>query len=147
MDTLDMFQSRLGKIDKFGCWDLEIISTDSGTKSLSTKFQDECQNCSFHLKLSAPEHQEMKGQVKVTRRTLRKIIHSLMVHAQVLEAYIHLALMYIVDYISPVLPIKELIKKDGNLTTPFKLATGMKPLTRKFYVKGFIPVASLNASK
>ena len=29
MDTLDMFQSRLGKIDKFGWWDLERISEDA----------------------------------------------------------------------------------------------------------------------
>ena len=26
MDNLDMFQSRFGKIDEFGWWDLEIIS-------------------------------------------------------------------------------------------------------------------------
>ena len=32
MDNLDMFQSRFGKIDKFGWWDLEIISSDAGTK-------------------------------------------------------------------------------------------------------------------
>ena len=30
MDKLDMFQSSFGKIDKFGCWDLEIISADAG---------------------------------------------------------------------------------------------------------------------
>ena len=42
MDILDMFQSRFGKIDKFGWWDLEIISADAGTNSTSTEFQDEC---------------------------------------------------------------------------------------------------------
>ena len=31
MDKLDMFQSRFGKIDQFGWWDLEIISADAGT--------------------------------------------------------------------------------------------------------------------
>ena len=31
MEKLDMFQSRLGKIDEFGWWDLEIISADAGT--------------------------------------------------------------------------------------------------------------------
>ena len=31
MDRLDMFQSRFGKIDQFGLWDLEIISADAGT--------------------------------------------------------------------------------------------------------------------
>ena len=31
MDNLDMFQSRFGKIDKFGWWDLERISADLGT--------------------------------------------------------------------------------------------------------------------
>ena len=31
------------------------------------------------------------------------------------------------DRIFPILPIKDLIYKEGYLTTPFKLATGMKP--------------------
>ena len=43
MDKLDMFQSRFGKIDKFGWWDLEIIS----------EFQDECQTCCVHIMSSA----------------------------------------------------------------------------------------------
>ena len=30
MDNLDMFQSRFGKIDEFGWWDLEIISSYEG---------------------------------------------------------------------------------------------------------------------
>ena len=32
MEKLDMFQSRFGKINKFGWWDLERISADAGTK-------------------------------------------------------------------------------------------------------------------
>ena len=63
----------------------------------------------------------------MTRRTLRKISHSLMVHARVSEAYIHFALMYTADHTFPVLPIKYLINKDGDPTTPYKLATGTKP--------------------
>ena len=31
MDKLDMFQSRFKKIDQFGWWDLERISSDAGT--------------------------------------------------------------------------------------------------------------------
>ena len=31
MDKFDMFQSRFGKIDEFGRWDLERISEDTGT--------------------------------------------------------------------------------------------------------------------
>ena len=36
MDKLDIFQSRLGKIDQFGWWDLEIISEDSGKQFVPT---------------------------------------------------------------------------------------------------------------
>ena len=42
MDKLDIFQSRFGKIDQFGWWDLEIISADAGTQFTSTEFKDEC---------------------------------------------------------------------------------------------------------
>ena len=70
----------------------------------------------------------MNGQVEVTWRTLRTIAHALMVHARVPENYIHFTLMYTADHIFPVLPIRDLINKDGDPTTPYKLATGTKPL-------------------
>ena len=41
MDKLDMFQSRFGKIDEFGWWDLERISADAGTQFTSTEFKEE----------------------------------------------------------------------------------------------------------
>ena len=69
----------------------------------------------------------MIGQVEVTRRTLRTVAHSLMVHARVLEAYIHFALMDTTDHIFTVLPIKYMINKDGDPTTPQELATVTKP--------------------
>ena len=69
----------------------------------------------------------MNGQVEVTWRTLRKFSHSLMVHAIVLEVYVHFALMYTSDHILPVLPIKDLINEDGDPTTPHKMSTGTKP--------------------
>ena len=56
-DMLDMFQSRFGKIDKFGLWDLEIISVDAGTQFTSPEFHHKCQTCGVHLKLAAPKHQ------------------------------------------------------------------------------------------
>ena len=63
----------------------------------------------------------------MTWRTLRTVAHTLMVHARVPEVYVHFELMYMTDHIFPVLPIKDLIKKDGDTTTPHKLATGTKP--------------------
>ena len=69
----------------------------------------------------------MNGQVEATWRTLQKIAHALMVHARVPEIYFHFALMYTTDHIFLVLPIKDLINEDGDPTTPYKLATGMKP--------------------
>ena len=127
MDKLDMFQFRFGKIDKFGWWDLEIISSDAGTQFTSTEFKDECQNRGVLLTLQATEHQEMNVQVEVTWITLRTVAHSLMIHSRVPEVYVHFALMYTTDHIFPVLPIKYLINEDGNPTTPHKLSTGTKP--------------------
>ena len=37
IDKLDMFQSRLGKIDEFGWWDLEAILADAG-KQFTPKY-------------------------------------------------------------------------------------------------------------
>ena len=61
-----MFQSRFGKIDEFGWWYLESVSTDSVTQFTSTEFKEECQTRGFHLTLAAPENQEINRQVEVT---------------------------------------------------------------------------------
>ena len=50
-----------------------------------------------------------------------------MLHARFLEAYIHFALSYMTDHIFPVLPIKDLINEDNDLTTQFKPTKRMKP--------------------
>ena len=102
LGKLDMFQSRLGKIDQFGWWDLERISADAGRQFTSTEFKEEFQTCGVRLTLAAPEHQEINGQVEVTRRTLRTVAHSLMVHYRVPEVYVHFSLMYTIDHIFPV---------------------------------------------
>ena len=67
MDKLDMFQSRFSKIDQFGWWESE--------------FKEECQTRGVRLTLASPEHQEMNVKVEVTWRTLRTVVHSIMVHA------------------------------------------------------------------
>ena len=58
MGKLDMFQSRFGKIDQFGWWDLERISVYAGTQFTLTEFKEECQTHGVRLMLAAPEHQE-----------------------------------------------------------------------------------------
>ena len=126
MDNLDKFQSIFVKIDKFGWWDLERISADAGVKFTSTDSKEECLTCEVHLTLAATEHQEMNGQIKVTRRTLCTMSFYLMVPARFLEAYIHLALIYTTYHIFLFLTINDMIKKEGDPTTPFKLATGTK---------------------
>ena len=68
----------------------------------------------------------MNGQVGVTWRTLRKVSNSLMLHDRVFEAYIHFALMYTIDHIFPVLPIKDMIKDNYDMTTAHKITTGTK---------------------
>ena len=50
-----------------------------------------------------------------------------MVHARFSEAYINFSLIYTKYNIFLVLPIKYLINKDGDPTTPFKLTTVTKP--------------------
>ena len=69
MDKLDMFQSRFGDIEKFGCWYLERISACAGTQFTSTGFKEECQTQGIYSALTTPEHQEMNVQVEVTLRT------------------------------------------------------------------------------
>ena len=105
---------------------MERISSDAGTKFNSTYFKDEFQTRGDHLMLPSPKNQKTNRQVEVTGKILGKISQSLMVHARVLEAYIHFTLMYTAHNILPVLPIKDPTNKDGDPTTLFKLDTGTK---------------------
>ena len=57
MNNLDMFQSRFGKIDEFGWWDLGRISADAGSQLTLTEFKQEFQTRGVHLTLAALEHQ------------------------------------------------------------------------------------------
>ena len=67
----------------------------------------------------------MNDQVEVTWQTLRNIPHSIMVHAQVSDEYIYIALINMTDHIFTVIPIKHLVNQDGDKNTRHKLATGM----------------------
>ena len=57
MDKLDMFQSRFGKIDKFGWWGLELISADALLQFTSTEFKEEFKTHGVSLMLEAPKRQ------------------------------------------------------------------------------------------
>ena len=70
----------------------------------------------------------------MTQGTLRTIPQSLMIHARVLESYIHFALIHTDDRIFPVLPIKYLINEYGKPTTPYKLTTDTKPSISHLHV-------------
>ena len=98
----------------------------------STEFQGECQTRGVHLTLAALEHQEMSIQVKVTSRTFHTIAQSRMVHARVLKAFIHLALMYTADNIFLLLPIKDPLDKNGDTIMAFNLETGKKPSVSQY---------------
>ena len=52
MDKLNMFQSRFGKIETFGWWDLERISADGGTNFISMDFKEERKTHRFNLMLA-----------------------------------------------------------------------------------------------
>ena len=69
----------------------------------------------------------MNRQVKVSWTTLRITAHYFMVHARVLEVYIHFSILYATDHIFLVISIKDPINEDGEPTTTFTLATGTKP--------------------
>ena len=55
----------------------------------SKDFQEGISVRGVQLSLAAPDHQEMCVQVEVTWRKFQTIVHSIMVHAQVSEEYIH----------------------------------------------------------
>ena len=68
----------------------------------------------------------MDVQVKVMWWTLQNIAHSMMVHVQVLDNYIHFSLMYTAHHIFLLLPTIYLVNKDCEPTMPHKLETSTK---------------------
>ena len=81
---------------------------------------------------------------------LRTIAHSLMVHARVLEAYIHFELIYTTDHIFPIIKNKDMKNEDIKTTKPFKLATGMEPSLshlRVLFCQCIVPNATAHFEK
>ena len=76
----------------------------------------------------------MNGQVEVKWQILITIAHSIMVHAQVSDKYIHFKLMYMTYHIFHVLKIKHLMNQDGEPTMPHKMETVTKPLVSNLHV-------------
>ena len=60
----------------------------------------------------------MNGQDEVTWKRFRTIVHSIMVHPQVSDKYIHFVLMYKTDRIFPVMTVKQLVNQGGEPTMP-----------------------------
>ena len=61
-----------------------------------------------------------------------------MVHTRVSNEYIYFSRIYKTDHIFTVIPIKHLVNKDGEPTTPQKLATGTKPSVSNLLVLFFL---------
>ena len=60
-----------------------------------------------------------------------------MVHARVLELYIHFALMYMTDHILPVLAIKDLMNEESETNMPLKIGKGTNPEVSHLWVLFF----------
>ena len=113
-----MFQYIFGKIDKFGWWYFEKVLEDAGTKFTSGGFQTRIPNlrCSFYVSSSVESGNERTGQsdkenvdinFTLTQCTCKS-------HISVYSFCIHVCNR---SYF-PLLPIKDLINKDGNPAMP-----------------------------
>ena len=76
----------------------------------------------------------MNVKNEVTWGTLRTIAQYIMVHAWVLDEYIHFVLMYTTHNIFLVLSINHLLNRYGEPTTAYKLETGTKPSVSNLHV-------------
>ena len=45
MDKIDMFRTIFGKVDEFGCWNMEGIQTNDGTQFTSKEYQESLSVC------------------------------------------------------------------------------------------------------
>ena len=88
-----MFQARFLKVDEFCFQGLKQIQTDSGINFTSKDFKQVISVREVRLTLAAPYHQEINDQVEVIWRTLRTVVHSTMLYAQIFDKYIHFSLM------------------------------------------------------
>ena len=61
IDKLDIFQTRLGKVDEFGWGGMEIIQTDAGMHFTSKEFQEGLSVGGVRLALAEPDHKGMNG--------------------------------------------------------------------------------------
>ena len=51
------YTKKIGKVDRFGWWDIEIIQTDAGAQFASKEFQEGLCVYGVQLAIMAPDHQ------------------------------------------------------------------------------------------
>ena len=103
---------------------MKRTKTDAGTQFTSKEFWEVISVDIVIISWAESDHQEMNGQVEVPWQTFWAIAHPIIVHALVYAWYIDFSLIYTIDNIFSVLPIKNLVNQDGEPTMAHKLAIG-----------------------
>ena len=115
--------------------EVSYIRTDAGTQFMSEDFQDYCRMKKIKLTHAAAKNQEMNAFSESTWKHISVMERTMMVHADLSLHFWYEERRYAVEIIN-MLPSKGLYDENGNLTTPYFLVNGYKPISGKFHVFG-----------
>ena len=112
-----------------------IIRSDAGSEFVSQPFILWCQQLSIKLENSSPEHQHMNGLTERHYGIISSMARKMLLHACLSKSFTYFALRY-ATVIHNILPVKDVIDNEGNITTPFFLFQGKKPKIKHLKIFG-----------
>ena len=114
---------------------LTHIRSDAGSEFRSDTFRKWCSDNKIQFSSAAPKHQEQNGLVERHWGTICKLANTMILHARLNRKFFYYAVLY-AQFIHDVIPVKDLKDDTGSPTTPYFLATKLKPHVRHFRVFG-----------
>ena len=111
------------------------LRADAGTNFTSEEFKSWCSANNVELSIAAPKHQEQNAFAERTYQTVCNMAQAMLVHAHLGMGFHSLALSYACKILR-VLPGKNLVDKDGKLTTTYAVLHGRKPRIFRYKVFG-----------
>jgi hypothetical protein len=125
--ALREYQADHSPTGSYGYLNTERIRADAGSQFTSANFADYCIQHRIKLGLVAPKKQYQNHLAKQTWQTVTSTARSLLIHAQLPDAFWYHALVYS-TYIFNVLPVRGLRGVDTDVpATPHELFFGTKP--------------------
>ena len=127
ISSLKRYIARFGKMKE--------IRSDAETEFISQEFEDWCSHNQIQFSAAAPARQHQNGVCERHWASTSNMARKMLIRAHLNKKFLYHAIKY-TTVLHNVLPVKGVMKPNGDIVTPYKLFLGTKPKTKNLRVFG-----------